>query len=103
MIGAARMMPITLSQSTFCHTPTAKSSNPTKPGSENRRMMGEIANGARSRLLVLSDSGIRTQPNVRNHRAATSDCLCENARLRGSAARNPLTRNIVARTFQISP
>lgn len=57
-------MPITFSHSSFCHTPTAKSSNPTKPGSENRRMMGEIANGAQSRLLVRSDSAIRKQPNA---------------------------------------
>ena len=42
-----------------CHAPTAKSSNPTKPGSQHRFIIREIANGASRMFLIFSDSSIR--------------------------------------------
>jgi len=52
-------MPAIFSQPRCCHAPTAKSSNPTKPGSQHRFIIREIANGASRMFLIFSDISIR--------------------------------------------
>jgi len=62
--GKASTMPAIFSQPKCRQTPTAKSSTPTRPGSQHLSMMCEIANGASRMFLAFSLIGIRPPIHV---------------------------------------
>ena len=59
MIGAARIIPVTVSQVTSCQTPTKMQAMPTMPGKENRLNIGETAIMASTPFLILSETLIK--------------------------------------------